>query len=410
MKIGIGQVNGKEGFKAGLAAAGKAMAKAAIDRPDLALAFCHHDLDADEFFRGLQSVLGKSVPIVGGSAVGIICNEVISYRECPAGLAVIQSDRFKTRPAVAQDLDKDEQAAGAKLAEGLSMELADRLLLVFYDSIKVPGTSKAPPFLNASGPLIKGIEQGFQASVPIVGAGLIGDYQLSPSSQFCGSFVSHQCALGLMFSGNILPYHRVMHGCTPLNGSYHTITKMEGAVIYELDGRPIVELIDELYGGSQWRLERPLSILTIGRNHGERFALPEENSYVNRLITGCLPDGTGIGIFEPDFQVGTEIQFMLRDTVQMVDSAKANSAALMEQIQNDDREPLMGFYIDCAGRTAHYSNTVTEEAAEVQAIFNRHRVPLFGFYSGVEIAPLSGRSRGLDWTGVLLVITGHKGV
>jgi hypothetical protein len=27
-----------------------------------------------------------------------------------------------------------------------------------------------------------------------------------------------------------------------------------------------------------------------------------------------------------------------------------------------------------------------------------------GFYSGVEIAPLMGRSRGLDWTGVLVVI------
>jgi len=28
---------------------------------------------------------------------------------------------------------------------------------------------------------------------------------------------------------------------------------------------------------------------------------------------------------------------------------------------------------------------------------------LLGFYSGVEIAPFLGRSRGLDWTGVLLL-------
>ncbi len=30
-------------------------------------------------------------------------------------------------------------------------------------------------------------------------------------------------------------------------------------------------------------------------------------------------------------------------------------------------------------------------------------IPFLGFYSGVEIASLMGRSRGLDWTGVLII-------
>jgi len=33
---------------------------------------------------------------------------------------------------------------------------------------------------------------------------------------------------------------------------------------------------------------------------------------------------------------------------------------------------------------------------------------LLGFYSGVEVAPLLGKSRGLDWTGVLLVFAKGK--
>ena len=33
---------------------------------------------------------------------------------------------------------------------------------------------------------------------------------------------------------------------------------------------------------------------------------------------------------------------------------------------------------------------------------NHHNVPLLGFDFGVEVAPLLGKSRGLDWTGVLL--------
>jgi len=47
----------------------------------------------------------------------------------------------------------------------------------------------------------------------------------------------------------------------------------------------------------------------------------------------------------------------------------------------------------------------TEEAQEVCDVFNTDDIPLIGFYSGVEVAPLLGKSRGLDWTGILTVIT-----
>jgi len=211
----------------------------------------------------------------------------------------------------------------------------------------------------------------------------------------------------IILTGDFKPYFRIMHGCTPLNGIYHKLTKMEGSIIYELDGKPIVEMIDELYGNRDWRYQRPVNLLTIGKNHGKRYEQPIEENYVNRLITGCLPNGEGISIFEPDFEIGTEIQFMLRDTEKMIESAKKNSTELMEQIKADGKKALFGLYINCAGRTAGYSNTTTEEASEIQSVFNQHNSPLFGFYSGVEIAPLLKKSRGLDWTGVLVVLAGE---
>jgi small ligand-binding sensory domain FIST len=195
-----------------------------------------------------------------------------------------------------------------------------------------------------------------------------------------------------------------MHGCTPLEDTNHTITKIDGSIIYQLDGKPIVELIDALFGSQDWRNDHPVDLLTIGRRYGSRFGQAEEADYVNRLITGALPNGEGVGIFEPDFEEGTEIQFMLRDTEKMVESAKRNSSELMEHIKADGKKPLFGMYIDCAGRAAKYLNTRIEEATEVQKVFNHYSTPLFGFYSGVEIAPLFDKSRGLDWTGVLMVL------
>ncbi len=109
-------------------------------------------------------------------------------------------------------------------------------------------------------------------------------------------------------------------------------------------------------------------------------------------------------LFEPDLGEGTEILFMLRDGPAMIASAWHNSTELLQKVRNEGKIPRFGLDIDCAGRTASYSDTLTEEASEVQAVLNHHNVPLLGFDSGVEVAPLLGKSRGLDWTGVLLVL------
>jgi small ligand-binding sensory domain FIST len=194
-----------------------------------------------------------------------------------------------------------------------------------------------------------------------------------------------------------------MHGCRPLDGTYYRITKMEDSILYELDGKPIVKIIDDLFGNHEWQKQHPLAHLTIGVNYGKRYGEPEEDMYVNRLITGVAPDGQGICLFEPDLEQGMEIQFMLRDTERMMDSARENSEGLVRQIKKDQRRSLFGLYIDCAGRTAAYSNNAHEEASEVQEVFKRNGIPLLGCYSGVEISPFIDKSRGLDWTGVLIV-------
>jgi small ligand-binding sensory domain FIST len=195
-----------------------------------------------------------------------------------------------------------------------------------------------------------------------------------------------------------------MHGCVPLDGIYHTITKIQGSVLYELDNKPIVKIIDELFGSEQWHEEHPVDYLTIGINCGERYEKYNEDNYINRLITGIAPDKQGVVMFEPDLEEGTDIQFMVRDAQRMVESARENSNRLMEILEKDGKRPVLGIYIDCAGRAGEYSNTTVEEAWEVQKALNCRDVPLLGFYSGVEIAPLLGKSRGLDWTGVLIVL------
>jgi len=406
MKIGVGYCNNRDAFYSGKSAASDATRNGDIHRHNFAIAFCVGQLDHEAFLQGMKEIIGDT-PVIGGSSIGIITNDNLSYTGFPSGVAVFQFDNTKYQIAAVEGLDDDEKLAGCNLVNKLSSRQDDRLLLMFYDLIKVPASATSPPVLNASPPLIAGIESNLQSNLLVIGAGLIGDYQLNKGKQFCSSSVLEQSVVGAIISGPVNVYHTVMHGCSPLDGKYRKITKMQGSDIYELDGISIVEVIDEIYGDQKWRTQHPLDLLTIGVNYGERYTY-QEDKYVNRLITGILSDRRGIGIFEPDLEQGMEIQFMLRDGNKMIESARKNSKLIMKNIIDDGRTPVFAFYVDCAGRAAKLSNTETEEAAEIQQVMNKYNTPLLGFYSGVEIAPILGKNRGLDWTGVLMVLAKEK--
>jgi len=408
LKVGIGYDNQKNSISLGKKVAENAIKNGKIERPALVIAFCSGPVDHEEYFKGLQMVVGNQVPIIGGSAIGIITNESLSYEGHTAGAAIIESETIHFKVGSADGLDKNEKLAGQKLAKKLSDSIDGRVLLIFYDSIKNLPTETMPPVINASSPLIEGIEETLKSNVPIIGGGVIGDYEFSQTKQFCGSYVDNQSVVGTLLGGDFNPYFRIMHGCTPKDGIYHTITRIEGSVLYEVDGKSVVDMIDDQYGNKDWRSQFPVERLTIGVNYGEKFGDLKEKNFVNRLITGVLPNGEGVVLFEPDLKEGSKIMFMLRNNKMMIESAKKNSSKLLEKIITNGETPVFGLYIDCAGRAAKVSNALTEEASEVQNVFNQYNTPLLGFYSGVEVAPLLGKSRGLDWTGVLLVFAKGK--
>jgi len=404
MKAGIGYANEADGISSGRKVAEKAIRDGNIKNPSLVIAFASGKIDPFAFFNGIKSIVGNGVPVIGGSAIGVITNHELSYEGYPSVAAVVEPDNIKIGLGVAGDLDKDEKRAGENLGAKFTQMDAGKLLLIFYDSVKKGPTENGPPVINASPPLLRGIEGKMKQDIPILGAGVIGDYGFGPTHQFCGSYVGSQSVAGLMLGGEFTPYYRVMHGCIPKDGIYHRVTKADGPVIYELDGRPVVKIIDEQYGNSEWRKQTPVNRLTLAINHGEKYGDLSETDFVNRLISGALADEKGIVLFEPDIREGDEELFMLRNGAMMIDSVKRNTRKLFDEIFSRGEKPEFALYIDCAGRTAAYSETLSEEAAEVQVICNMHGVPLLGFLSGVEIAPVKGKNRGLDWTGVLLVL------
>lgn len=405
MNAGIGFRNVEDALMSGREIAKQAIENGEINNPRFAIAFCSSDVDADQLLTGIRETIGTDVPVLGGSGIGILTNDVVSYEDHPAGIILVEDNDIEIQLVSATGLDKGELQVGRDLADQLAPE-DDDLLILFYDSISRLREENLPPIMNSSRPLLQGIEEKIGLGIPIIGGGTVGDYGLSSTIQFAGDRVQSQTATALLLRGDFHADWRIMHGCTPKDGVYHTITKMDGAIVYEVDDRPIVETINEMYDSEDWQRQIPVTRLSIGVHHGEKFpSTVSESEYINRLIIGPLPDKSGIVLFEADLEEGTEIQFMLRDTKTMIDSARRNTELLVREIIDSGKKPQWAFYIDCAGRTAMASGCLTEEASEVQEICNRNGIPLFGFFSGVEIAPFFNKSRGLDWTGVLTVFS-----
>jgi hypothetical protein len=383
--------------------AGKQATKTAVEqlqgKQDIywAMAFFGGRHDPEAVFEGIRSVLGQ-IPVIGGSAIGIITNDFLGYEGYECGVALFPSALSKPKILTVGNLNEDELLTGQAL--GVQLRNAtedDDQVLLFYDSIR----SAPPPILNTASRLVEGVYQGLkERNLQIIGAGLAGNFQLTNSIIFDGEKPVKHAVVAVVLPKGLSLCTTIMHGCTPVS-AFLEITKVKGPVIYEIDGRPALSVLAEMAGDLMDTDNISLSV-TLGQKHGDLFAPYDESVYVNRLVMSTNPEDGSVAIFEADFKSGTKVQIMSRNHEMMVESVRKRTRSLMRSLRG--KKPIFALYIDCAGRTCGFSGGEIEEANVLQNEISG-AFPLFGFYSGVEIAPLLDRSRPLDWTGVLTVLT-----
>jgi hypothetical protein len=224
--------------------------------------------------------------------------------------------------------------------------------------------------------------------------------QLTNGFQFHNEKVLQQSVVAVLISGKCGFRTIIMHGCKPAS-SYHTITKCEGPVIFEIDNKPALDVIGQLMGPDmnlEWK-DFPLFV-TLGVNKGDKYGPYIEEDYANRLCLAVIEGQKALVMFEPDLKVGDEVQLMHRNVG--LDYLKSGLGKLNTGLQPED--VLLYFYIDCAGRAMPYTGGNLEDAEELRKLIGVN-TPFMGFYSGVEIAKLGNHLQALDWTGVLCALT-----
>jgi hypothetical protein len=395
----LGEARHNDAFSAAQSAARQARERLGA-RPSWALAFGGGRLDPGALLDGLRSVLGE-IPIVGGSSVGLITARGATLTGFECGLLLFAEPLV---PGVilseTQSGRCDARAAGRRL--GAALRTADpeaSTILLLYDSVH----AASPLQLHIGSDLVNGFHEGLAGlDAQLIGAGTLGELSMETSVVFDGREVQRHSIVAVSMPKGLRSHIRITHGCYPAS-DFMTITRIEGERILELDGRPAVTVVAERLAISEAELARmtpPVLALVLGEKQGDPFAPFADANYNNRLVVAADAESGALMLYEADFAVGSRVQLMDIEPRSMVESVRAQTDSLLAEL--GEATPLFGLYIDCVGRSMAFSGTDEDESASVRTLIGE-RCPLLGVFSGVEIAPVQGRPRPLDWTGVMAI-------
>ncbi|MES2762521.1 MAG: FIST N-terminal domain-containing protein [Bacteroidota bacterium] len=398
-KAGVGYSELFDSFSAGKECATEAV-KNLEGRPiAIAVIFTTVRHDAKAFQQGIKEIIGADTKLIGGYSVGIITNSNLGYDGYQSGILCICSDTMNFDTIIEHNLSVNEYDCGKKITAQLKNKTfeGDPFLFLCYDAVD---RSSGKLKMNMATPLCKALNEDIDCrTFPIFGAGLTGDMMFRPTKQWLDNDIFDNSAIGLIFSGSAKIDSVIMHGCEPAS-DYHIVTKTNGTLILEIDHIPALDFIQSLVGESL-SFEDFGFFLTISMNRGDKYSKFDPKNFSNRMCVNVNKDTRSIIMVEPDIVEGTEIIFMRRSVD--FEYMKTATKGLVEKIKNEGKTPRFALYIDCAGRAAHYYGSDIEDASILQKHLND--IPLFGFYSGVEIARLNGKAEPLDWTGVLHIIS-----
>lgn len=399
-RVGVGFSENSKSREAGIEAARAALLEGRIERGDLVLMYTTEKHDPVQFHAGVRSVVGPTPRVIGGYAIGIITRKDLGYEGYQSGVAVLASDTIAIDLFIERGLPDNEEDVGFRLGQqiGGKRYTGTPNIILMYDSIK--RSAEQGPGLNMATPLLEGMSRALHVWPPAAGVGMVGSMQWNPTFEWFDDRIEQGAAMALVLSGGVRLDTTTMHGCKPAS-AYHTITKVDGAVVLEIDDKPAVDAIAEFLGpdcDKSWE-DYPLFV-TLGLNKGDKFGEFREEEYANRLVMAVDQKRRGLVMFESDLKAGAEVQLMRRSID--FDYIARRTEDLLARI--GDRTALFALYIDCAGRAGAYCGTEREEAEEVQRLIGP-RMPLLGMYSGVEIAKVGQDIQMLDWTGVLCVFS-----
>jgi hypothetical protein len=395
IQAGVGLSHHRNPWVAGQEAVEKALAAACVEKPDFVFMFATIGYNQPALLAAVREATGDA-PLCGCSGEGIIAGGVVDESNFAVGVMAISSDQLRFSHGIMTGLKADPVKVGHAVAEAIQPELnSDTLaLFLFPDGITVNFDR-----------LVAGLEWQLKLDhlLPLVGGTAGDNFEGKRTFQYCDDQVVSDGVAWTLLSGGAQIAWAVNHGCIPVGVEYK-VTRCEGNVIFEIDGKPALEIVkdyltdDELGDWAKTIMTFSFGLKAPGHMEGY-------DEYLIRGLVGGIDEATGSITIPAEVSEGTSIWLTRRDYEKIAHGVDRAAEEIKTQL--GDKSARLVLHFDCAGR----GKLFLREQQKLQ-LLERLRgpigpdVPWLGFYTFGEIAPVGGGNCFHNYTVVLTAVYG----
>jgi hypothetical protein len=332
--------------------------------PDLIIIFGARNLLSDTNLKSITSVWPNAISF-GCSTSGEIFDTNVFTDSI-----TVSAIKFSKTTLSYFDIDIDDSKNSKVIGEKLIQHIPSkglRHVLVLSDGLNINGSE-----------LVEGMRKSNPVNVNITG-GLAGD-----GDKFQETFIINnkgevlKSKVGAVaFYGDSLEIGFGSYGGWDVFGMERHVTKSERNILYEIDGKPALELYKSFLGEQAKNLPAsallfPLSVRTS----------PDQPPVVRTILS--IDEAHQSLTFAGDIPQGSYARLMKANNDRLIHGA--HQAAV--EASGTSNQPLFAVLISCVGRRLILKQIVEEEVEAVKDVLPKGST-LAGFYSYGEISPFS---------------------
>ena len=306
--------------------------------------------------------------IIGASTSGEIFDDEVYDETIVLSIAKFESTILQNH--ISNTIDNaTSYEDGVTIAQQLNHDNL-RGIFILSDGLKTNGSK-----------LTQGIASAVDSNV-VVSGGLAGDQDRFEKTWIISEGVfkdANVCAVG--FYGENIHFQAASKGGWDSLGLRRTVTKSKDNILYELDGKPALEIYKRYLGDKAKEL--PASGLLFPLELHEENA--KEESQVRTVL--AIDEAQQSITFAGDIPQNAHVTFMKANFNRLVNGA--GESAEMLDFSNYHNEPLLCIAISCVGRKLVLKSRISEEIEAVKEVLPTSQTHLIGFYSYGEISPLA---------------------
>ena len=392
-KAGVGTSHNHNPNVAGREAAERALKKAGVAKPDFVFMFASVGYDQHSLLRAVRETTGGA-PLSGCSAEGTIAAEDADESNFSVVVTAISSEEMQWTNGIATGLRANSRAVGQQVAQNLQSDFssAAKGLFVFPDALAVNFDH-----------FVSGLEGNLSPDrfLPLWGGAAGDNFARRQTYQYYDDEVVSDGVAYALLSGEAQTAWAISHGCIPI-GNERKVTRCQGNVIYEIDGKPVLEVIKEYIPDpdlvANWY--RYALTLALSFNAPEYF---EDEEYIVQGIPRINGDDGSVTI-QTEVSEGTSVWFSSRDKEKITTGLDRMAAQIKHQL--GDTQPKLVFQFDCASRGKMMFRD--QERTQLLGQFRQSvgpDAPWVGFYTYGEIGPVAEHNLRHIYTAVVLALS-----